>query len=173
MDWMFHTRTIHTSYMTASLPTPDFIIFYICTRNKNKKRSRGCLIQHFVFCCYFVCFLLAGIWVLQLRPTRFGTIAPSKCPWSGQLQGRPSGEWQARLLRSLEHSWVPGHGWALMVPRLQLQLFPTDQKGNPQKWRSQQSQGYEEGHAQPKPHVQAPLSPFWALNFRNDEGLIM
>lgn len=65
MDWMFHMRTIRTSYMTATLPTFDFIIFYICTRNKNRKKVN--LIWHFGFCCYFVCFLLAGIWVLQLR----------------------------------------------------------------------------------------------------------
>lgn len=76
----------------------------------------------------------------------------------------------ARLLRSLNTAGGPGHGWALLAPRLQLQVCPMDQKGNPWKWK-QRSKGHEEGHTQLKPHLQALPSPLWAPRFRNAEGL--
>lgn len=33
-------RTIHTSYETATLPAPDFVIFCKCTRNENREKAK-------------------------------------------------------------------------------------------------------------------------------------
>lgn len=66
-------------------------------------------------------------------PRHGGPTAPRRCPWSGQFQEvhlESFPKWHVRLQRSLQCGWGPGRRWALPVPKLQLQLCPTDQKGN-------------------------------------------
>lgn len=78
MDWMFHTRTIHTSYMTATLPTPDFIIFYIFTRNKNRKKAKKVSDSAFWFLLLF-CLFSAG-WNLSTAAQTAGPHASVPLP---------------------------------------------------------------------------------------------
>lgn len=48
---MYYTRIIHSSHMTATLPTPDLIIFSIFTRNEYRKKAKKvCDLGLWVFC---------------------------------------------------------------------------------------------------------------------------
>lgn len=57
---MFYIRTIDTSYMAVTLSAPDFVIFYICRRNKNREKAKR-VSDSAIWVSVMLFVLLAGI----------------------------------------------------------------------------------------------------------------
>ena len=139
MDSMLYARSIFTvkAQLPLQLLTLKFPTYTQETKTEKKaKRLFDLDILGFDVCRFPFCWLESENCSSDGRPMPFGTTAPKQMSTERSVLRESSTELakatSQTVQRSSEHSWGLRHDQALHARRLQLQLCPMDQEGNPQ-----------------------------------------